>query len=314
MSDEPSVLLSVVVVNWNGGELLARCIASIDQALPPALRARVEVVVVDNGSTDGSTDRLSLHPTDTLLRSDRNLGFGAACNRGAAAARGEYLLLLNPDCELRPGSVERCIAELQRPDMPVGLCGIALEDEHGAIARSCHRFPRFADLAATAIGLHALRPGVFDSRMTGWDHRSDRTVDHVIGAFWLLRLSTFRSLGGFDERFFVYLEDLDFSLRAQRAGWLTRFVAAPASYHLGGGVSRQIMARRLFYATRSRILYAYKHLPRWQAHLHAAITLTVEPLSRSLQALLRRSRQDLASTWRGFAMLYRDLPNLARAG
>jgi hypothetical protein len=313
MLGEPSVLLSVVVVNWNGGELLARCIASIDQALPPAPRAQVEVIVVDNGSSDGSTDRLSLRPTDTLLRSDRNLGFGVACNRGAAIARGEFLLLLNPDCELRQGSIERCIAELQRPDMPVGICGIALEGERGVIARSCHRFPHFAELAGTAIGLHALRPGVFDSRMSDWDHRSDRTVDHVIGAFWLLRLSTFRSLGGFDESFFVYLEDLDFSLRARRAGWLTRFVAAPASYHLGGGVSRQIMARRLFYATRSRMLFAYKHLPRWQAHLHAAITLVIEPLSRSLQALLRHSGADLKSTWRAFAMLYRDLPRLALA-
>jgi len=313
MLDKAGLQISLLIVNWNAGELLLRCLSSIDEALPATLRASSEVIVVDNASCDGSARRLPLRPRDRLLRQSENIGFGAACNRGAEGACGEFLLLLNPDCELRPGSVERCIEELRRTDLRVGICGVALVGDGGAVARSCHRFPGIWQLLGTAAGLHAISPLHFDSRMQQWDHRSDRTVDHVIGAFYMMRLSTFRRLGGFDERFFVYLEDLDLSLRAQRAGWLTRFVASPASYHLGGGVSRQVMARRLFYATRSRILFAYKHLPRWQAHLHAAITLTVEPLSRSVLALMRRSRPDLVSTWRGFAMLYCDLPNLARA-
>ena len=313
MPDEASVQLSLLIVNWNAGELLARCLASIDEALPPTLRATSEVIVVDNASHDGSALALPLRRGDRMLKQSVNLGFGAACNLGAENAHGEFLLLLNPDCELRPGSVERCITELRRTDLRVGICGVALVGDSDAVARSCHRFPGVWQLLGSAAGLHAISPLHFDSRMQEWDHRSDRTVDHVIGAFYMMRLATFRQLGGFDERFFVYLEDLDLSLRARRAGWLTRFIALPPSYHLGGGVSRQVMARRLFYATRSRMLFAYKHLPRWQAHLHAAITLTVEPLSRSALALIRRSRADLVSTWRGFGMLYRDLPNLGRA-
>ena len=313
MPDKACVQLSLLIVNWNAGELLARCVASINEALPPALRAGTEVIIVDNASRDGSARTLPLRPGDHVLSQSANLGFGAACNRGAEEACGEFLLLLNPDCELRPGSVERCIAELRRADLRVGICGIALVGDSNVVARSCHHFPGVWQLLGTAAGLHAISPNHFDSRMHDWDHCSDRTVDHVIGAFYMMRLSTFRGLGGFDERFFVYLEDLDLSLRARRAGWLTRFIASPTSYHLGGGVSRQVMAQRLFYATRSRMLFAYKHLPRWQAHLHAAITLTVEPLSRTVLALIRRSGPDLASTWQGFAMLYRDLPNFARA-
>lgn len=313
MPDRKNVEVSLLIVNWNAGELLARCVASIDEALTPSLRAATEVIVVDNASCDGSASALPLRPGDQVLKQSENLGFGAACNRGAAVARGEFLLLFNPDCELRPGSVERCLAELRRTDLRVGICGVALVGDSDEVARSCHRFPGVWQLLGYATGMHAISPLHFESRMHEWDHRSDRTVDHVIGAFYMMRLSTFRQLGGFDERFFVYWEDLDLSLRAQRAGWLTRFLASPTSYHLGGGVSRQAMAQRLFYATRSRMLFAYKHLPRWQAHLHAAITLTVEPLSRTVLALIRRSGPDMVSTWRGFAMLYRDLPNLARA-
>jgi len=307
MPADTPLQLSLLIVNWNGGELLARCLASIDASLPPALRARCEVIVVDNGSTDGSAERLPLQANDRVLRLPQNLGFGAACNRGAAQAQGECLLLLNPDCELRVGSVERCLAELQRSDLRVGICGLALVDDSGAVARSCHRFPGPRELLGTAAGLHAVNPRLFDSRMRDWDHASDRIVDHVIGAFYMMRLSTFRTLGGFDERFFVYLEDLDLSLRARQAGWVTSFVAGPPSYHLGGGVSRQILGRRLFYATRSRLQYADKHLPRWQARLHTVVTLLVEPLSRSLHALLRRSPREFKATWQGFGMLYRDL-------
>ena len=148
--------------------------------------------------------------------------------------------------------------------------------------------------------------------MTDWDHRRDADVDHVIGAFYAMRRDLFERLGGFDERFFVYLEDLDLSLRVRQAGHRVRFLATPASFHLGGGVSRQIKARRLFYATRSRILYAYKHFPRWQAHLHLGLTLFIEPFTRSVLALARGSGSAMRETCTGFALVWRDLPMTLR--
>ncbi len=309
----PQLVLSVLIVNWNGGPLLERCRDSVHEALAPRMAGQYELVIVDNASRDDSITRATASHAETVLRNTHNVGFGAACNQAAARASGEFLLLLNPDCELRPGSVERCLAELRREDLPVGICGVALEDETGHVAQTCHRFPGFASLLGSAVGLNSIWPRLADSRMVEWDHRSDRTVDHVIGAFYLIRAATFEALGGFDERFFVYLEDLDLSLRARRMGLLTRFVAAPRSFHLGGGVSRQVKAERLFYATRSRLLYGFKHLPAWQAWTHAVMTLVCEPLARTIQALLRRSWQDLRFTWRGFALVYRDLPALWRA-
>lgn len=302
--------LSILIVNWNSGPLLRRCLDSIGDALVAWTRADYEVLVVDNGSTDGS---LSTAPSSTphrVLQLGRNCGFGAACNRAAELAEGEYLLLLNPDGELRAGCAERCIAELQRRDIAVGVCGLALVDEHGSIARSCARFPGFASLLCSASGLNALWPRLAGWQMTDWDHASDCTVDHVIGAFYLMPAALFRRLGGFDERFFLYLEDLDLSLRVRQAGLMTRFLAEPRAFHLGGGVSRQVLARRLFYSTRSRVLYAFKHLPRWQGLVHLAVTLIVEPVARSLHALLRRSLPDFKATWRAFRWMYRELPVL----
>jgi GT2 family glycosyltransferase len=217
---------------------------------------------------------------------------------------------LNPDCEVRAGSVERCLQELQVSN--VGVCGIALTSEDGRVARSCHSFPSFRHFVHRILGLHLLSTRYGDGAMRDWDHARDADVDHVIGAFYAIRRELFDALGGFDERYFVYLEDLDFSLRVRQAGYRVRFLASPPSFHVGGGVSRKVAARRLFYATRSRILYAYKHFPRWQARLHLALTLLVEPLARTALSLCMLSLTRLTETWRGFGMVWRDLPATMR--
>ncbi len=100
--------------------------------------------------------------------------------------------------------------------------------------------------------------------MLDWDHRQNREVDHAMGSFFLVRNILFKKLQGFDERYFVYLEDLDFSLRAKQAGFVSYYFTDAAAYHKGGGTSEQIKARRLFYSLHSRILYWYKHF-NWAA-------------------------------------------------
>jgi GT2 family glycosyltransferase len=304
------VQLSIVIVNWNSGPLLRRCLDSISESLAAWPAGSYEVLVADNGSSDDSANTVPVSTPHRLLRLGRNCGFGAACNRAAELAQGDLLLLLNPDGELRTGCAERCIAELQRRDIAVGVCSVALADEQGRIARSCARFPGFGSLLGSASGLNAIWPRLAERQMLEWDHASDRTVDHVIGAFYMMPTALFRRLGGFDERFFMYLEDLDLSLRVRQAGLATRFLAEPSAFHLGGGVSRKVLALRLFYSTRSRVFYAFKHLPHWQALVHLGVTLLVEPVARSMHALVRRSWPDLMATWRGFGWMYRELPSL----
>jgi GT2 family glycosyltransferase len=306
--------LSIIVVNWNSGELLRGCVESVREALVD-FAGGWELIVADNASQDGSVFSAGLvPPAERLLQHAHNVGFGRACNLAVRAARGEYLLLLNPDCELGAGSVERALAELERSDLRVGICGIGLVDADGRVWRSCHRFPRFVTMMSQATGLKALKRPWSDTAMLEWDHAEDRTVDHVIGAFYALRRSLFDDLGGFDERFFLYLEDLDFSLRAHRAGWSTRFLAVPRSLHYGGGTSQQIKAGRLFYATRSRVTYGFKHLLRWQAWVHLSATLFVEPFARTLHCVLRGAWDEVAPTWHAFGLLCGDLPRMSRSG
>jgi GT2 family glycosyltransferase len=301
--------LSVVIVNWNSGALLRRCLVSLREALANA-QQDYEIIVVDNASQDDSLNACADIGNVVVVQTGDNMGFGRACNAGAREAHGRNLIFLNPDCEIRPGSVERCLAELRQPE--VGVCGMSLVDERGTVWRTCHRFPSFVNFLYRIFGFHVLFNRLGDGAMTSWDHSQDADVDHVIGAFYGMRRDVFQSVGGFDERFFLYLEDLDLSLRVRRAGYRVRFLAAPASFHVGGGVSRTVKARRVFYATRSRIVYAYKHFPRWQANIHLGLTLVVEPVPRIALAIGHGSLQELKETYQAFALIWSDLPAILR--
>jgi N-acetylglucosaminyl-diphospho-decaprenol L-rhamnosyltransferase len=133
-----------------------------------------------------------------------------------------------------------------------------------------------------------------------------------MGAFFLVRRSLFEELRGFDERFFVYFEEVDFALRAHKAGWRTHYLAEAQAYHRGGGTSEQAKAARLFYSLRSRSLYGFKHFGRIPAISLMLATLFIEPLSRTVYALTKRSGKEVIETIRGYLMLWRDSPNWFR--
>jgi hypothetical protein len=304
--------VDLIIVNWNSGEQLRNCLSSIGVSGGEGLVLR-RVVVVDNGSSDGSADGLEGFPLPlTVARNVDNLGFAAACNQGAAGSAAEYLLFLNPDTRLLPGSLAMPVAFLEGSGgRGVGVVGIQLVDERGIVARSCARFPTPGRFLARMTGLDRLAPKHCPGHyMTEWDHEDSREVDQVMGAFFLVRRSVFEALGGFDERFFVYFEDVDFSLRARRAGWPSYYYSGARAYHRGGGTSEQVKAQRLRYSLGSRILYGYKHFGRWPAHLLAAGTLLLEPFSRVLAAVARRSGRDVVSTVRGYGMLWKALPSI----
>ncbi len=295
----------VVIVNWNSGVQLNSCLHSISIANKSEY---VGGIVVDNASTDYSQNAVANLPGVTLVQSDQNLGFGKACNLGAQQAQSEYLLFLNPDAAVYPDTLKKTLAYMQDPaHADVGICGVQLIDESGHVSRSCARFPTPWGIAAHAFGLGKLFPrlGHF---MAEWPHDTTRDVDHVIGAFYMVRRELFESLNGFDERFFVYLEDLDFSYRARQAGWRSVYLADVQAFHAGGGTSNQVKARRLFYSLRSRLLYAFKHFSWAGAMLVMLSTLLVEPVSRSALAVARRSWPSFNETWQGYGMLWRWLP------
>ena len=308
-----STMLSIIVVNWNAGQQLADAVTSIAQYHHNLVSS---VIIVDNASTDDSLARVEaltgLSFQLKIIRNAENRGFGAACNQGAVLASSEYLLFLNPDTRLFEYSLSVPLAFMQRPEnVGVGIIGIQLVDENNHIARSCSRFPTVGIFVARALGINRL-PGLrhLSQAMIEWEHTSTRQVDQVIGAFFLMRHSVFESLDGFDERFFVYFEEVDISLRAKQRGWRSVYLAQALAYHKGGGVSEQVKAHRLFYSLRSRILYAFKHFNRIEAWTVSFITLIIEPLTRLMRGVVRRLPGEVSDTARGFVMLWKDMPRI----
>lgn len=300
--------VDIVIVNWNSGRQLRECLDSIASVDCEGFRLE-RIVVVDNGSSDASEHGVGDSPNVELICTGENLGFGKACNLGASHASGEFLLFLNPDARLFPDSLAKVLGFMQRPaNARVGICGVQLLDEDGHVARHCARFPYAGNFIAHATGVDRIIPTLYHF-MSEWDHATTRKVDHVIGAFFLVRRSVFDALRGFDEKFFLYLEDLDFSYRAQKLGWSSVYFADAQAFHAGGGTSRQVKAKTLFYSLRSRILYAYKHSNRLGATVVLLATLFVEPLSRSVLAVARCSWTSMKETWAAYGMLFRWLPD-----
>ncbi len=305
----------IVIVNWNAGEQLRDCLESIAAGQPGDWTLE-QIVVVDNASGDGSADDLEDDFNDLpliVVRNTRNRGFGAACNQGAKGTKADFVLFLNPDARLGPNTLARALAPFALPEHArTGIVGVQLRGADGDVHRSCARFPTPARFWAQQWGLHALFAGG-RHHLSGWDHRTSRFVDHVMGAFFLVRQPVFDTMNGFDEAFFVYLEDLDFSRRARAAGWRTFFHADAHAFHKGGGTSEQARAARLFYSRHSRLVYARKHFGTAAALALMPGALVIEPIIRLARALLlRRSPTEAGETLAGFTRLWRAV--LARRG
>lgn len=299
--------LGIVIVNWNSRELLRRCLASM--SVCEALDRVAKVVVVDNDSVDDSCHDLPEFGIPLqVIRNDSNRGFAAACNQGAAACQTDYLLFLNPDSELLKNSLSGPLDYLDDSrNQQIGICGIQLLDERGRVARSCSRLPTPRNLISMALRLHGVSRRLFPPNfMKEWDHAETRVVEQVIGAFFVVRRTLFDELGGFDERFFVYFEEVDFCERTRHRGMQTVYLASAQAMHVGGGCSSQVRARSLFYSLRSRLIYAKKHFTHSQSLCVQTATLIGEPIVRIFFATLKLKWKSVSPTLYAFGLLWRD--------
>jgi GT2 family glycosyltransferase len=237
--------LSIIIVNWNGGELLRRCITRIAQA-PPSLA--YEIVVVDNASSDESVSWLrsddvaaSLAPaTLHVIENSENVGFGRANNQAIASSHGSLVFLLNADTEVLPGAMDTLIATL-RGDAHIAACGPRLLNTDGSLQPSAWRNPPTPwEIVIAGVGLWRLIPRRARGELLlgrHWDHARRRAVPMLFGAALLAKRAVFSELGGLDERFHMYGEDNEWCLRVTRAGWQVVFEPAASVVHHGSQFS-----------------------------------------------------------------------------
>lgn len=260
---------SIVIVSWNVRDLLARCLrAVLEQAR--AGTPTVEVIVVDNASTDGS----ALTAADLGVRviaNDENLGYGRANNVGFAAARGRYIMVLNPDTVPCPGSIGTLLAFAER-NPRAGIVAPRLLNPDGTVQRSAFRFPTLPMAALDLLPPPAWLPGrlrarLAASRLNGRypdepQRRRPFRCDHPLGAAMLLRRDALERCGGFDPGLFMYSEEIDLAMRFKAAGYSCWQVPTAEVVHLGGQSTRQLPGKMFVELWRSRLYLYDKHRPR----------------------------------------------------
>lgn len=237
--------VTVVVPVHNGAHLIRHCLASVPVG--------AEIIAVDDCSTDDAPQIIEAEfPAVTLIRNERNLGFGSTCNVGIQRATGDVVVLLNTDARLGAGALERLVAAFD--DDKVGIAGPRLVFADGSAQTSAGWFPTprrifMGSFLANDV-LARLRPG----RAADWsiglakrDHEQDRDVDWVQGACLAIHRRCLADVGGFDEAYYMYVEETDLCWRAREHGWRARYVAAAVVEHDGGGSTGhpETQARRL---------------------------------------------------------------------
>ena len=265
--------LSIVIVNFNGGQHLDNCLASL-AAHPPS--TPYETVVVDNASTDDSLTRVSARVEVTLIRLPENRGFSAANNVGIRKTSGHYILLLNNDTIVRPGALDTLVSALDR-DTSIGIAGPRLIDADGRPELSFGAMiSPLAELRQKTVStLHAR--GV--EWVTNWVDRRTRErqfVDWVSGACLLVRRAAAEAVGLLDERFFLYTEDVDFCASVRARGWTVLFVADAEIVHLRGRSRATVPDHARAAYRRSHLAFYAKHHPRWFPVLRAYLRLKGE--------------------------------------
>jgi GT2 family glycosyltransferase len=254
------MLLSIVIVNYKAGALLIKCLDAIEAGGTPGLS---EIVVVDNHSNDGTAaEVLRRYPAVRLIQNERNYGFGAAVNMGFKRTSGTYVLVLNPDIEVHPWSINKLVHYMESaPD--VGVCAPKLLNPDGTVQYSCRTYYSVWTvlLRRTVLGrLWPDHPAVRAHLMMDWDHESRREVDWVLGAALMLRRSALPAEGVMDERFFLYFEDVDLCLRLHKAGWKVVYEPAAVMIHHHLRVSaRRGLNRAKLEHVRSWIKFSLKH-------------------------------------------------------
>jgi len=263
--------LSVIIVSWNVKYDLLNCLKSLYES---CASCQFEVIVVDNASTDGSAEATrDSFPQAKLIINSENRGFAAAANQTIKIARGEYILLLNPDTLVHRSSLDNLVRVLDE-EPAVGACGPRLVDVEGKTYPSIGYLPTFRSVLYGKTFFRTI--GIFRShykKLTANDFDYDKLlcVEQLSGAVLMVRRSVFEEIGLMDESFFMYYEDADLCLRVRKAGWKIVYTPTSIVTHIGGRSSIQVSAKKRMMVYSSLLTYLRKYRGRFATRMFSLI-------------------------------------------
>ncbi len=309
-TDRP--LMSIAIVNWNTLELLRDCLASIRIAAEQ-LAGRVETVVVDNASSDGSAAMVAKEfPEVVLIESAENRGFAGGTNLAIERGSGRYVLLLNPDTVVSESSL-RILVETLEADSSIGAVGPRTFGAGGDMQVTCFPLPTLPRELWRL--LHLDRIAAFSQYpMKRWPSDAVRPVESLEGSCILLRREVLDKVGLLDESFFMYSEEIDLCRRVHEAGWKLAWSPRAEIVHYGGASTRKVALKMFVQLYRAKTQYFRKHGGRWSARIYKAILFVVS-LPRIAAGLAARAltlgrSQSLRSIGGNYSALMRELYSL----
>ena len=282
--------LSIIIVNWKVRALLEKCLNSV---LKNSDNLNLEIIVVDNDSQDGTSEMIMMDYEEVIMIAlPKNIGFAAANNLALKQAKSELIFLLNPDTEINPGFFAK-IKEYMDNNPAVAIVGPKIVNPDGSLQLSIRRSPSLISQVFTLLKLQnilgsekdldsyvtkAFLPLLFKIRKrfsksktipyylaADFDYQKEQKVEQLMGAAMLIRRAVFEKIGYFDERFFIWFEEVDFCERARKNGLEIRYFPAVSIIHYGGAsFSQKNSLRKQLIFNKSLLHYFFKHQPFWQ--------------------------------------------------
>ncbi|NWJ44504.1 MAG: glycosyltransferase [Chloroflexi bacterium] len=291
--------LSVVIVSYNVATLLEDCLNSLYTDVPEGIS--LEVVVVDNASHDGSVELVKQKfPQVFVIPNSENYGFPVACNQGWQRTNGNYVFFLNPDARLEPGAISTLLTFMEQHPR-AGICGPLLRYGDGSLQSNRRRFPSFKLALIESTVLQRYKPFKNLSLLKRYyfedvplNFARPQEVDWLVGAAFIVRRAILEQLGGFDERFFMYSEEMDLCRRVKSAGWEVWFEPRAAVTHLEGRSSAQDVPRRHINFNTSKASYFRKHhgmVIGWALRQYLLMTYRYQFLEEGAKLLVRHKPQ-----------------------
>jgi len=251
--------ISVVVISFNGREFIDDCLSTTCESLAGV---DAEIIVVDNGSADGTLDIIrDKYPNVSLIPNDTNLGFARAVNQGLTRSRGEFILLLNQDTRIRDRAIIK-LAERMKRDDRIGTIGPKFVGFDGRLQFSARAFPRFRDLLYAYTGLSRVFPRskIFNRWKMGWfDHETEMAVEQPMGSALLIRRQVVDRVGLFDERFEIFFNDVDYCRRVVESGYSNLYYPDAVVEHFHGGSVKKMRPRMVYVWHRAMYRYLRKY-------------------------------------------------------